>query len=282
MSRTRNGSSLKRPLGLTPQRIAQKTPNNKSGGHFRTAESARMPRETGNPKGPAEVIASIRPRVRAVHRIVYGIYVVFASFSAADLRCAQRQFGLLRPRPARPTSRWSRGTRQPAQGRDRRAARSDGRAAAVRAATRNRSEPPKRRRKPTAPPRSSPAERRSCRRWSPSCAAPTPAAASSNASPPASISNRRASRWPASWPSARSSPIAPNQRPLPVILLRRAVPAQPILLHPRQRAAVGAAGEPAMADRGRDRQDRRPGPEGFGGRQGPVLPRALRLAAAGG
>ena len=37
----------------------------------------------------------------------------------------------------------------------------------------------------------------------------------------ASISNRRASRWPASSPSARSSPTARIRRPLPVDLLRR-------------------------------------------------------------
>ena len=50
----------------------------------------------------------------------------------------------------------------------------------------------------------------SCRAWSPSCAAPMPAAASSSASPSGSISKPRANRSPASSPSAMSSPIAPT------------------------------------------------------------------------
>ena len=45
-------------------------------------------------------------------------------------------------------------------------------------------------------------------------------------------------------------------------------------LRPRPFAAVGAALEPAMADRGRDRQDRRPGSQGFAVGNALVLPRA--------
>ena len=49
------------------------------------------------------------------------------------------------------------------------------------------------------------------------------------------------------------------RRAVPVILLRRAVPARPILVHPRPQPAVGAARRPPVADRGGDRANRRSG-----------------------
>ena len=72
------------------------------------------------------------------------------------------------------------------------------------------------------------------------------------------------------------------RRPVPLLLLRRAVPTQPILIRPRPFAAVRAACEQAVADGGRHGEDRRQGPEGFRDWQCPLLPRALcvaRLAA---
>jgi spore germination cell wall hydrolase CwlJ-like protein len=51
--------------------------------------------------------------------------------------------------------------------------------------------------------------------------------------------------------SARSSPTAPSRAAVSRVLLRRAVPARAILLRPRPVAAVGAAVEPAVADRRR-------------------------------
>ena len=64
----------------------------------------------------------------------------------------------------------------------------------------------------------------------------------------------------------------------PVILLRRAVPARPILVHSRPQPAVGAARRPPVADGGGDRPDCRCGPEGLGSRERLVLSRAPGVA----
>ena len=71
-----------------------------------------------------------------------------------------------------------------------------------------------------------------------------PAAASSNALPAGSISNPRAR--PLAGQLAVGQVIANRSQvgPIPVILLRRAVPAQPILVHSRPFVAVDSAREP--------------------------------------
>src|SRR5215210_3974367 len=67
--------------------------------------------------------------------------------------------------------------------------------------------------------------------------------------------------------------------PLSAILLRRAVPARSIFVRPRPLVAVGHSLEPAVAECGGDRQDRRPGPALIAGRRSAIFPRALCFAA---
>ena len=195
-----------------------------------------MPRETGNHRrAQAEVFASnICAPVRRFTARFNGLNVGFFSLSAADGCCAYRDDYCSGP------GRTFRRARGPGDERDPSARSrfpncSTRRAkphsvAAASADSQNDDDAASRR----AGRRSRPAI---WPRWSRSCAAPMPAATSSNASRPAFISNRRASRSPASSPSARSSPTAPERRPLPRHLLRRAVPARPILVRPRPLAA---------------------------------------------
>ena len=94
ISRTLNGSSLKRSAFLDRAlRSGETLNNNKSGGHSARSVSRRMPRETGDPRGrKREVFASNFASTSGVHRRFHGINVVSFTFGVADLCCAQRDF----------------------------------------------------------------------------------------------------------------------------------------------------------------------------------------------
>ena len=259
--------------------------NNKSGGHslpVRAGGSATRDGELS--RGQAEVFAlsNFASLCRAVYRTIYGMMLV--SFRSALLicRCAKRELRLLRPRPG-PTSEHS----FPALSKRMRFRRSRSRSARSgwSPPVPDRPKRPTHRRPDAGRPigaTAAPAGEADRRSFLVGCAAAQQrrrAAASSNASPRGI------------YFESKSEPLAGQLAVGQVIANRAQVGGrfpstycgvlfqrgQFSFVHGRSLPTRPAL-EPPVADRGRDRQDRRPGSARFVGRQRPVLPRPLRVA----